>query len=74
MAPYFVWQSQRPEPAYRNKVIREFYYQDELNTFLKIHRASGFVPQTILKALRGLTVLCRHSVAGASDHGATCIV
>ena len=54
MAPYFVWQSQRPEPAYRNKIIREFYYQDELNTFQKIHRASGFVPQTILKALRGL--------------------
>ncbi len=54
MAPYFVWQSQRPEPAYRNKTIREFYYQDELNTFQKIHRASGFVPQTILKALRGL--------------------
>jgi hypothetical protein len=54
MAPYFVWQSQRPEPAYRNKIIREFYYQDELNTFQKIHRASGFVPQTILKALRGI--------------------
>jgi hypothetical protein len=54
MAPYFVWQAKRPEPVYRNKIIREFYYQDEINTFEKIHRPSGFVPQTILKALRGL--------------------
>ncbi len=54
MAPYFVWQSKRPEPAYQHKVMREFYYQDELNTFDKIHTLSGFIPQTILKAARGI--------------------
>jgi hypothetical protein len=54
MAPYYVWQAQRPEPAYRHKVMREFYYRDELNNFEKIHSISGFVPQTLLKASRGL--------------------
>ena len=54
IAPYFVWQSQRPEPGYRHKVMREFYYHDELNAFKEIHRLSGFVPQTFLKAATGI--------------------
>ncbi len=54
MAPYFVWQSKRPEPAYRHKMIREFYYQDEIDPFNRIHRLSGFIPQTFLKAARGI--------------------
>jgi hypothetical protein len=54
MAPYFVWQSERPEPAYRHKDLREFYYRSEVYTFRKIHSPRGFLPQTILKALRGL--------------------
>jgi hypothetical protein len=54
MAPYFVWQSRRPEPVYRHKLVREFYYQDELDSFEKIHRPSGFVPETLLKAARGI--------------------
>lgn len=54
MAPYFVWQSARPEPAYRFKVMRDFYVNDELAEFQKIHSLSGFIPQTLLKALRGL--------------------
>jgi hypothetical protein len=54
MAPYFVWQSQRPEPTYRHEEIREFYYRSELNTFNKIHSLSGFLPQTVLKALRAI--------------------
>jgi hypothetical protein len=54
MAPYFVWQAQRPEPVYRHKEIREFYYRSEVNTFAKIHSWSGFVPQTVLKAARGV--------------------
>ncbi len=53
MAPYFVWQSARPEPAYRHAVMRKFYHQDELNDFNKIHSVSGFVPQNFLKAARG---------------------
>jgi hypothetical protein len=54
MAPYFVWQSQRPEPIYRHKEVREFYYRSEVDTFKKIHSLSGYLPQTILKALRGI--------------------
>ena len=54
MAPYFVWQSKRPEPAYKHKVIRDFYYLDELDSFNKIHSLSGFIPQTFLKAVRGI--------------------
>jgi hypothetical protein len=54
MAPYFVWQSQRPEPSYRHKDLREFYYRSEVNTFQKIHSPTGFLPQSILKALRGI--------------------
>jgi hypothetical protein len=54
IAPYFVWQPQRPEPAYRHKVMREFYYHDELNTFREIHHLSGFVPQTFLKVATGI--------------------
>ena len=54
IAPYFVWQSQRPEPIYRHKEVREFYYRSEVDTFKKIHSLSGFVPQTMLKAVRGI--------------------
>jgi hypothetical protein len=54
MAPYFVWQAQRPEPTYRHEEMRDFYHRSELNTFQKIHSVSGFVPQTILKGVRGI--------------------
>jgi hypothetical protein len=53
-APYFVWQSQRPEPTYRHRVIRDFYNRNELDVFKKIHSLSGFVPQTLLKASRAM--------------------
>src|SRR5258705_4202941 len=54
VAPYFVWQSQRPEPLYRHEVMRIFYEQQELDGFQKIHSISGFVPQTLLKAAEGI--------------------
>lgn len=54
MAPYFVWQSKRPEPAYRHREMRAFYHRNELDDFEKVHSASGFVPQTFLKFSRGL--------------------
>jgi hypothetical protein len=54
MAPYYVWQRQRPEPVYRHKVMQEFYSQDELNSFKAIHSPSGFVPQTLLKVARAV--------------------
>ena len=54
MAPYFVWQSARPEPAYRHSVMRTFYHRDELDNFYKIHSLYGFVPETLLKAARAV--------------------
>jgi hypothetical protein len=54
VAPYFVWQSQRPEPAHRHKVMREFYSWEEPDSFRKIHSLSGFVPQTFAKAATGI--------------------
>jgi hypothetical protein len=54
MAPYFVWQHARPAPVYHNQVMRQFYSHDELMDFQKIHSLSGFVPQTLVKALRGI--------------------
>jgi hypothetical protein len=55
MAPYFVWQSQRPEPAYRHEELRRFYYEGELDFFAKVHTFSGFLPQTLIKV--GFTVV-----------------
>jgi hypothetical protein len=52
LAPYFIWQSKRPEPNYQHNVIRDFYYQDELNNFNAIHSLSGFIPETLLKVAR----------------------
>jgi hypothetical protein len=34
--------------------MRKFYNQNELNDFQKIHSISGFVPQTLLKAVRAI--------------------
>lgn len=54
VAPYFIWQSERPEPAYHNDDLRRFYNGPELITFRKIHRPLGFVPETLLKVLRAM--------------------
>jgi hypothetical protein len=31
MAPYWIWQSPRPQPVYRHKIMQEFYTQSELS-------------------------------------------
>jgi hypothetical protein len=54
MAPYFVWQSQRPEPAYRHEVMRHFYYVGELRGVEKYHSLIGFASESLLKATRGV--------------------
>src|SRR5277367_285614 len=51
MAPYFVWQPQRPEPVYRHAVMRRFYYEKELSDLKKIHTQSEFLPQTLFKVM-----------------------
>jgi hypothetical protein len=54
VAPYFIWQSERPEPMYHHSVMRKFYAQDELKGFEEIRRPYGLATQTFLKAAMGL--------------------
>jgi hypothetical protein len=42
-APYWVWQSPRPEPAYRHKAMRDFYNINELKEFKKANSLPGFL-------------------------------
>ena len=52
IAPYYVWQSARPEPVYHDASMRSFYKENELKAFNKIHSLTGFLPQTLAKVLR----------------------
>ena len=54
MAPYFIWQSARPEPEYRHALMRDFYYHNELVDFNKDHTLSAFLSQSLIKGVRGL--------------------
>jgi hypothetical protein len=49
MAPYFVWQSPRPEPHYRHQEMRRFYYESELSAFLKSRPAPTYAFYALLK-------------------------
>lgn len=54
VAPYYVWQSPRPQPVYHSAALRNFYLKNELPFYNKIHSVSGFLPQTLIKALNSL--------------------
>jgi hypothetical protein len=41
-APYFLWQSPRPEPAYHHPIMREFY-EREFQVFQQSRTPSGFI-------------------------------
>jgi len=41
-APYFLWQSPRPEPAYRHPIMREFY-EREFQVFQQSRTLPGFI-------------------------------
>jgi hypothetical protein len=49
MAPYFVWQTARPEPSYRHKEMRDFYYATEMTSYGEMHSRLLFVPKTVNK-------------------------
>ena len=51
IAPYYVWQPQRPEPPYRQPGLRRFYYESEMKVYWKVHSWSLFVPCTLVKVL-----------------------
>ncbi len=54
VAPYWIWQAQRPEPAYRHPVMRDFYIEQELPVVTKFHTLLGGVAQTIFKPINTL--------------------
>ena len=54
LAPYYVWQKPRHEPAYRHEEMRRFYEIDELHDYERVHSASGFPKMTLIKAVRGI--------------------
>jgi len=54
VSPYYIWQSQRPEPVYRHAVLRDFYCRYEIHDVGRIQSALGFLPQTLIKGARGL--------------------
>jgi hypothetical protein len=54
VAPYYVWQPPRPEPVYRHQDMRRFYVSYEASFYKRVHSVSGFIPQTLIKALAGL--------------------
>ena len=52
VAPYYIWQSQRPMPVYRHDVLRRFYYENEVPAYKDVHKLSGFIPAVIIKVAR----------------------
>ncbi len=49
IAPYYVWQHERPEPAYHN-VDMQHFYEFEAKYFRRIHSPLGFLTYTLEKA------------------------
>lgn len=47
-APYWIWESPRPEPVYRHKAIRDFYINVELAYAKRLHTIPGFLTETLL--------------------------
>lgn len=50
IAPYFVWQAQKPEPNYRHAVMRDYYYETEVKIFTKSSSFPGYLAQKAITA------------------------
>ena len=51
MAPYYIWQKPRPEPAYRHPAMRNYYYATEMDVYNRFHSIPGFLMGTFVKSL-----------------------
>ena len=51
VAPYFVWQTQNAEPAYRHAAMRDYYMHIELPAYQRMRSVNGFVHETAIKLL-----------------------
>jgi hypothetical protein len=49
IAPYYIWQQPRPEPAYRHPMLRQFYEETEFPLYPRVHSLKGFLPMTATK-------------------------
>ena len=54
IAPYFVWQSPRPEPAYHHESMRNLYYNKEFAYYKLIHSPAGFLREAPDKIVTGV--------------------
>ena len=54
VAPYYVWQSKRPEPAYNHPGMRRFYYESEMKEYSKIDSWPRFFSATLVKVVSTL--------------------
>ncbi len=58
-APYWIWESPRPEPVYRHKALHDFYINVELAYAKRLHTLPGFFTETLLaKPARALYFFC----------------
>jgi len=51
VAPYYIWQSQRPDPVYRQIALREFYHGPELEIYSKARSVTGFIKTSGVKII-----------------------
>ena len=68
IAPYYVWQLPRPEPAYRHVSIRNFYHDAEMRAFSKFQTPSGFAEASGIKIVESPSVLWRVCFAPSALH------
>jgi Uncharacterized conserved protein len=54
VAPYYIWQSQRPDPVYRHPEMRRFYYESEMKVYSKVHSLEMFIPECIYKLISSI--------------------
>jgi hypothetical protein len=54
IAPYFVWQSPRPEPAYRHEEMRRFYHVNEFDDYKRQASVPGFLKAALIRGVVGL--------------------
>jgi hypothetical protein len=52
VAPYFLWQSPRPEPVYHHKELRDFYLHNELNFYLGLHNSENLISALIVRTVQ----------------------
>jgi hypothetical protein len=51
IAPYYVWQDARPEPAYHHVALRNFYHSNEFEMYEMLRKPFGIFWVTLVKAI-----------------------